>query len=84
MKVIYKYSVTQSFTLQLPKGAKVLHVECQGSDPMMWVEQETMHQKETRHFTVFGTGHKIPEGINFSYIGTFLMLPFVWHLYEVI
>ena len=69
----------------LPFGATILHVDCQESGEVtFWFEFEPDYPPGVptvaRKFTIFGTGHTIPEG--WEYVGTTLDGPFVWHLYE--
>ena len=82
-RIIYKYPfpIQASFSLDLPLGAKILHVAMQGDQPCIWAEfnkQEVMVNQ--RDFQVVGTGFDIPY--NLTYLATLQTPPFVWHLYE--
>ena len=92
MNVIYKYliplrtpQVVHKF--DLPPEAKVLHV---GSpDPanvLIWVEQGANYTgpPEQRAFRVYGTGHSIAPEEVIDYVGSVVVDPFVWHVYEVV
>lgn len=87
MRTIYKYEipVADDFTLHLPARAKVLTVDNQFGEPHIWCEVETLAGTEPRLFSIIGTGHEIPSGEGFQYVGTFQQAggKLVWHLYEV-
>ncbi len=69
-------------TFKIPQGAEVVFTGNKGHTLCIWVET---NQDEKvlidRTFIVVGTGHIIPN--NTFYIGTVIMEPFVWHVYEV-
>ena len=90
MKVFkYKVGVGDYFTVQLPKGAKVLKAEAQKSDPYalsVWVLVDPNAPLEERRFRLAGTGHPIDESeINLEYINTFFLFggDIVFHVFEV-
>ena len=81
MKTVYKYSLRSRASVELPAGAVVLHV---GLDPQgqgaFWAFVDTDNDTETRRFVVTGTGHPVPDGLEF--LGTYVEGPFVWHAWE--
>ncbi len=91
MKAIWKYDlVAEDYNaVLLPKGAKPLSVQVQGSNSdhvRMWClidpdEKET----EERIFRIAGTGHPIKDE-NLVFIDTFQLYDgtFVGHVFEVI
>lgn len=90
---IWKYSVKleplSKFEIEVPKGATGLHVELMNGDLVFWFMVDTdQTEKETRHFTVEGTGqplvvqYKDDYGYYALYMETFFQGPFVWHLFE--
>jgi len=85
MKTIYKYKVypTDEFELSLPKGAYILCVQMQDSEPYIWTMVDTEAPLEIRKFILRGTGHTLPE-LPLVYIGTFQMRDglLVFHLFE--
>ena len=83
MNTIYKFpfEVKYEFTLNMLRGASVIHVEAQNGVPCMWAEMETDQPLEDRKFRVFGTGHPITDVEDMSYLGMFQQGPFEWHLY---
>lgn len=93
MKIIYKYTVeVGSNSIEMPKGARILHVVAQGEKVQLWALVETEHIDEMRHFRVFGTGQPLPDDFKEDqpraaeygdrYIGTAHCGPFVWHVFE--
>jgi len=83
---IYKYPipVQERFTLDLPDDSHILTVQVQDGRPMAWAWVDPNAKVYPRHFAIIGTGQDIPEDvINASYVGTFQMPPYVWHLFEV-
>lgn len=88
-KQVWKYLVTISDNnqqLTIPSGAKLVYVGPQGKRIGLWFEVNTNEtRREPRIFRVFGTGHPINGGDHTvsSHIGTVIMVPFVWHVYEI-
>lgn len=85
-KVVYKYMVPneRSTPIEMPVDSKVVHVDLQRGDLMLWVEHGWVDEntpRTKRCFDVFGTGHAIP--FESTYVGTFFDGPFVFHVYEV-
>ena len=87
---VYKYPVPidDYFYLALPTGARVLHVEAQGDNPVLWAlidpDEEGL---ENRRFRLVGTGHPIDERPEeLKHVSTFLMAEgrLVWHVFEII
>ena len=71
---IFKYPVEirDHFGLDLPRGARVLSVQVQRDEPMMWALVDPDAPSERAMFRVIGTGHPIddpPETLD--YVGTF-------------
>lgn len=85
MKTIYKYPVplTDDFTLDLPKGAKVLTVQMQHGEPQLWVLVDPENYTVKRSFRLVGTGHSVPT-VGIWYINTFQLDngSVVFHLFE--
>lgn len=90
IKKIYKYTipVENSFSLELPQGAKILTVQEQHGEPQIWALVDTESPTETRELCVVGTGHTIVDDSppkTLYYIGTFQLFGgnFVGHLFEI-
>lgn len=91
-QVIYKYHLPlrDTFSLKLPKGARILHFGNQYETPTLWVliDRYTLNDEEEEHlFILIGTGHPLPRTtVNLRYIGTTLMAGgnLIWHLFEIV
>jgi hypothetical protein len=83
-KTIWKFAfpIVGQFTLDLPRGARVLHTELQQGQATLWAEVDPDAPTVPFHFAIVATGGPIPPG-DVRYIGTFQAPPFVWHLYQV-
>ena len=81
MKQIWKFRVNT--TIQMPMEAKILTVQLQDGEPMMWLVVDTENELESRKFTIVGTGNSFDDK-DAKYIGTFQEPPFVWHLFEIV
>jgi len=81
---IYKYmfDVNDIVTFEMPKGATVLHVQCQRGTPCLWALVDLDAPVDRREFRIVGTGHPFPDANKFEHVGTFLNEPFVWHVFE--
>ena len=88
-RTIYKYQmpVLESFTMHLPKGAKVLRIEDQDGMFWMWAEVRTDVETEPRNFMAFKTGGKMPDNAELNYIGfcrVFVQMELGLYIYEVL
>ena len=83
MKTIFKYSFNAGTRLEvdMPTGSTVVHVGEQNDDVTIWAQVESDNPKESRVFNIVGTGRIIPTGLT-RYLGTVLIGPYVWHVYE--
>jgi len=67
MKTIWKYEVAvrDELRIEMPSGARILHVEEQpgngGTGVCMWALVDSKNPMEMRKFIIFGTGHDIPD-----------------------
>jgi hypothetical protein len=70
----------------MPKGARILDVQEQHGQPVIWAEVDTDAETEERLFEVFGTGHEMRNGMcaEREYVGTFQLHggSLVFHLYD--
>lgn len=83
MKIFkYAFRIEDSFTLMMPRGARVLSVQVQRERPCLWalVDEST---EARRYFKLVGTGHEF-ESTGWRFLGTFQMHDgaLVWHLFE--
>jgi len=95
MKQIWKFKleITDEQIIDLPKSAKLLTIQMQGENPVLWVivkDGIVPYCKRQRKFVTFGTGITLPErGLPPSYrmrkyIGTYQKDGFVGHVFEEI
>ena len=84
--MIYKYKLDLigHQVITMPVGARVLHVDCQRGDLCVWVlvNPDPRMGKEDRTFRIFGTGHVITGITGLTYLGTVIIEPYVWHVFE--
>jgi len=90
MRTVWKFpfEIDDLVTLELPAGAKILHVASQISGlACVWVLADPGAAPETRRFRLAGTGHPIDEDpATLKYVGTWLTErgALVWHLFEIL
>ena len=75
----YQMPVLESFSLELPAGAKIIRVADQGGMFWMWALVDTEAPLETRHFIACKTGGKIVSQYELKYMAFALSL-FRWNL----
>ena len=86
MKTIWKFHLivetNQRFTI--PRGARFLSVQGQHDEIVMWWLVDPRQPPESRRFSVYGTGHDMPDNPG-AYLGTVQTDGggFVWHAFEV-
>ncbi|QDP50485.1 MAG: hypothetical protein Unbinned6284contig1001_41 [Prokaryotic dsDNA virus sp.] len=83
MSVIYKYVLTPECSIDMPKGAKILHLGNQNEQICLWVNANQANEPERRHFTIVGTGITFDDE-SLNYIGTVQLhgREFVFHAFE--
>lgn len=96
MKAVFKFNLVpdlrsnwnQQIATELPKGAKILHVNAQRDKIFIWaIIDDQEEETETRHFLIRGTGVEIPEEAvdKIQYLGTVIMFEgdAILHIFEV-
>jgi hypothetical protein len=99
MKTIYKYPLGSLrhdlvVEVEMPKGAKILDIQMQNGEPMLWAIVNPKHSLRKRVFHVFGTGFEMEdyEKKHYEYVKTvqqvkpsdvFRSTWLVWHVFEV-
>jgi hypothetical protein len=83
MKIIFKYllSISDQVLLYLPEGAKILSVQGQADQLVLWAIVDTSKSVEPRMFSIYGTGNPF-QSDNARYIGTAQVNELVWHVFE--
>lgn len=81
---IYKYpiGITGFQEVAMPKAARILSVANQNGTLCLWALCDSA-QKEyvARQIEIIGTGHPISLNSR-EFIGTVIVEPFVWHVFE--
>jgi hypothetical protein len=82
-KTIWKFivDITRLQTIIMPIGAEILHVDVQHDLICLWAMVDPNAAREPRVIEVVGTGHSMPNEER-KHLGTVLMDPFVWHIFE--
>ena len=83
----WKLPAASHFELTLPRGARLLTVQEQRGELMLWALVDPEAPTETRDFRIAGTGHLIDEDANtLRYVGTVQMSngSLVWHVFEIV
>ena len=83
----YHVPIVDNFSLDLPRGAKILSVQEQNKKACLWVLIEKATPTVKRFFRLAGTGNYIKESSDkLNFVGTFQLLDgnFVGHLFEII
>ena len=98
MKTILKYEVKlglrgdreetlHPWRINTYRGAKLLDVQMNFGQPVMWMEVDTDEMKEPKYFRIFATGEPMPtaEGLVMEHRATLQINrgEWVWHLYEI-
>jgi hypothetical protein len=89
MITVYKYELPNKsyFELELPKNSRILKVDAQGYNNVIWAFVNTDAKPEIRRFWKVGTGFNLDtRGNVLTYIGTWQDgdTDLVWHLFEVL
>lgn len=86
---VYKYPffVADDVEVQLPKGARILHVAQQPMQPadlVLWAHVDRDAPLVTRKLKVYGTGHDMPGDAG-THLATVLCNggALVWHIYDL-
>ncbi len=88
MLTVYKYPIPVEgyFSLDLPRGAKILTIQAQYDEPVLWALVSPELPNEIRQFRLAWTGHQIKEPEeSLHFIGTFQLIKdnFTGHLFEL-
>jgi hypothetical protein len=89
MRTIHKFlchgDPGDTFVIQMPEHARILHFMEQRGTLCIWAEVRTTERKMvSRTFVIFGTGYPISDEYDWIYCGTAGPTQehgFIWHLY---
>lgn len=83
---IWKFSLglQRMQTVAMPAGAQLLSVANQQVTLVIWAMVDPNKADEPRSIEVIGTGQEIPTdmGVDRKFLGTVIMEPYVWHVFE--
>lgn len=82
MRGVWKYRAQVGLRPTVPAAnGPVVHVgRDMGGEVCVWIDGD-LEDTSMRAFRVFGTGQEIPADA--VHVGSWIELPFVWHVYEV-
>lgn len=84
--VIWKFElqITDMQELMMPEGAEFLSVANQNGSLCLWATVDPSKEKRHRYIEIIGTGNPMPmdTGVDRKFIGTAVVNPFVWHVFE--
>lgn len=86
--VIWKFElqITDLQEVTMPDGAELLSVANQNGSLCLWamVDPDPYKEKRHRYIEIIGTGNPIlvDVAIDRKFIGTAVVSPFVWHVFE--
>ena len=85
MRTVWKFpfQAADHQDIEMPQGAKILHIDVQGDTPCLWALVDPSRPREKRHFRLAGTGHPIEEDTGI-HVGSFMMMGgvLVFHLFD--
>lgn len=86
LPTIWKFPipVADDFEAEMPKGARILTVQTQAGEPVVWAIVSPDAPKVSRWFHVRGTGHPAAGVEAMPYVGTFQLRggALVFHLFD--
>jgi hypothetical protein len=88
---VWKFPIeaTETQAIQMPRGAKLLHVAAQGeglrAQPCVWVLCDTEAPRTFRTLAVVGTGHHSAHVAELPHVGSFLLGhgELVFHVFDM-
>lgn len=81
MKSVLKWVLEINDDLQKIGSGPVVHVGGQNGNLCVWTEEPAGTPRQDRTVVVHGTGHRVYDVE--VHLGSAVMPPFVWHVYEV-
>lgn len=80
----YELGIMDSQHITMPRDAQILSVANQGGQLCLWAMVDADKPSECRSIEIIGTGNPVHQdmGVERRFIGTVLMGPFVWHVFE--
>lgn len=85
-QVIWKFPLAKTTynEIEMPTGARILHVGMQGSTVTLWAAVDPQRPLCHREFLLQGTGQELNPVIDDAvHLGTVFDGHYVWHIFEV-
>jgi len=83
---IHKYEIPHQGTVNMPKGARLLHAESQLGSFFVWaiVDLDEKEEEQRDFLVIFGTGRIFDKSDlpHMRHLTTFQKDIFVWHVFE--
>ena len=79
----YQLEIKDEQKIQMPKGATILSVAVQGGTICVWALANEVSVLVNRQFAIHGTGERVTHTLRKKFLGTVIMTPFIWHVFEV-
>lgn len=84
MMKIFKYLLTGTSAIPMPKGQHILTAQFQGDELYVWASVNPDAEIEMVRFEVIGTGHAFEENSRRFYISTAQSDGYVWHVFQIL
>jgi hypothetical protein len=83
MRKVFKYELSFSEPVSIPRFSQVVHAGIRGDKPFLWAEidDENTIVNSSVKYAIFATGQKLPDIA--THVKTFFDDDYVWHLYRV-
>lgn len=81
MKTIYKYALSPDGRIVLPIDAKILSIQSQNGEPVLWALVDPSNNNVLRKLRVYGTGHTCGS-LAEKFIATVQLGELVFHFFE--
>lgn len=83
---IWKFSlqIIDRQIVQMPSSARILSVQMQGGELMLWAVVDTAEALKSHYIEIFGTGHPMPPLVpdaERQFYGTVQDNGLVWHVF---
>ena len=76
----YRLPIAGKQVIDIPLGARILHVGFQGGVVCLWIRVNPEAEKKPHSFFITGTGQECPAS-TLEHVGTAVSGDFVWHVW---
>ena len=84
MHTVWKFplSIIDNQLVKMPTGSRLLSVQLQQGEPMLWAIVEETAQSIDRHIKIIGTGHRANHVLDDAFVGTIQIGSLVFHVFD--